>query len=96
MTTLIIILTLSTLLTGVMSAFYWYKSSKVMVMPMEEMNGELQPLPIETNQTEWLRAVYLGIQKTGSLNKKASIYTASAVSLSVISTLVNIVFSNAT
>ena len=95
MTTLLGILAILTLLAGFLSALYWYKSSKVMIIPMEEINGELNPLSIAGNQTEWLEAVYLGVEKTGALNKKAAIFTATAVSLSAISSFVSIVLSNA-
>lgn len=90
MITLLGILALATLFSGGASAYYWYQSSKVMVMPMEMINGELQPISIESNSNEWIRAVYLGIEKAGSFNKKASIFTALAVSLGAIASCISV------
>ena len=96
MTVILIILTVATLAMGVTSACFWYKSSKVMVMPMVNVNGRLELLSVEHNHTEWIRALYQGIEKTGSLNKKAAISTAIAVSLSVITTLISVTYNSMT
>ncbi|WP_157982701.1 hypothetical protein [Idiomarina ramblicola] len=90
------VLAVATLLSGCASAYYWYQSSKVMVMPMEMIKGELQPIPVESNPTEWIRAVYLGIEKAGDFNKKASVYTAIAVFLSVVASLISVLSASAT
>jgi len=95
MSILLGILALATFSSGGASAYYWYQSSKVMVMPMEMVNGELQPISVESNTAEWINAVYLGIKKTGGFNKKASIFTAIAVSLSVITSFISVFCANA-
>ena len=95
MTFLLGILAALTLVTGFMSALSWYRASQVMIMPMKEINGKLEPLPIAGNQTEWLKIVFLGTVKTGTLNKKAAIFTAIAVSLSAISSFISIISSSA-
>ncbi|PCH62410.1 MAG: hypothetical protein COC19_02940 [SAR86 cluster bacterium] len=82
MATVLGIFALCTLLSGGASAYFWYQSSKVMIMPMEMDNGEMQPTSITSHPDEWLQAVYLGIEKSGGLNKKAATFTAIAVSLS--------------
>lgn len=89
MSSIIIILSVGALLTGCLAAFYWWKASKVMVMPMYEQNGELAPLPITTNQGEWLYAVFLGIEKSGALNKTAATWTAISVALGGVSSIIS-------
>lgn len=86
--TLVLVLAVAALVSGIIAACKWYRASKVMVMPMEEVNGQLRPLPAH-NASEWIQAVYLGLKKSGALNKSASLWTAASVILaaaSVVST----------
>jgi hypothetical protein len=69
------------LLSGIVAVARWYKASKVMVMPMEDINGELKPLSI-LRTPEWIYAVYQGIEKSGDLNRNAALWTAASVMLS--------------
>ncbi len=90
MSLIIIILSSGTLLTGILAVYYWWKASKVMAMPMYKENGEFVPLSIDTNQSEWLYALFLGINKSGALNKTAAIWTGISVSLGSLSSIISI------
>ena len=87
METIIKALTILTLISGGLSAYFWYQSSKVMIIPAEEVGNAYRPLPVKGNTEEWIEAIYRGIEKTGRLNKFAAFFTALAVSASVIVSL---------
>jgi hypothetical protein len=78
------------LISGIASAYYWHKSSKVMIMPMVIINGKLVPLNPLGDEAVWISSLYQGIHKAGGLSKKAAIFTALAVILSSATSLLSL------
>jgi hypothetical protein len=83
------VLALSAAASGFVAVYYWYRSSKVTADPWGS-----EPPPSVMDPTlglmKWMGAAIEAISLAGSLNKKASLWTAAAVALSAASTIVGI------
>lgn len=75
------VLALSALVTGLLAAFYWYKSSNIEVDPgWTPTNPE--PVIQEHRDAAWRTATLRAMTESAKLNKKASLWTALSVALS--------------
>ena len=68
-------------IAGLIATRYWWKASKVFVMPMWEQNGRIEPVIPELAASSWTVAFIQTFQKAGRLNKIAAGWTAAAVIL---------------
>jgi hypothetical protein len=75
-------------LSGFISAYYWYLASKVTVTPAWELEirGDR-----EKNIMGWVAGNMIAFTKSGSLNRRASIWTAVTIALASISSVLSAV-----
>ena len=77
--------------TGLAAAWYWYKSSKVVIDPEWGIPGvdpHIRPVVPELVQLDLEVATDKAMQQIGALNKVASLWTAASVTLSAASSIV--------
>ncbi|MGC1560258.1 MAG: hypothetical protein WA820_10475 [Bradyrhizobium sp.] len=84
-----ILLAFAALITGLVGAFYWFKSS---IVPIDRWGREEHPGPFlphehQAANTLWLAGMFEAAQKTTRLNKKAALWTAVAVILGAASSV---------
>lgn len=72
-------------ITGMLAAWYWYRSSVIETEPLYLRLGQIEPVGGSTNQ--WMLAILEAGQKSAALNKVAARLTAASVLLSAISTV---------
>jgi len=83
-------LAVCSLVSGITGAWYWWRSSKVLVMPFYIQNGEFEPFDPNQSAMQWIVAHMMTFEKAGDLNKVAAIWTAISVSLSSLSALMSL------
>jgi hypothetical protein len=84
---------LGALVTGLKAAFHWYKASEVAIDPgWTQENPE--PVDEELKQMCWNVAIIDAAQKSAALNKVAALWTAAAVVLGAVSSLIGSLISN--
>ncbi|MEO9169068.1 MAG: hypothetical protein ABI230_11750 [Aestuariivirga sp.] len=79
MKALSIILSLFAFLTGSLAAYFWYKASKVPVVPVYEQLGGSGFEPIGGSQMDWIVGLLQATHESARLNKIAAIFTAVSV-----------------
>jgi hypothetical protein len=84
-----ILLALAALITGLVGAFYWFKSSMV---PIDRWGREEHPGPFPPHEHQAAHTLYLfgmleAARQTARLNMKAALWTAVAVILSGVSSI---------
>ena len=91
-----LVLTLAVLsaAAGLIAARYWWKASKVFVIPMWEQGGRMEPVDPQQASTQWIVALSQSFLKGGGLNKIAAGWTAAAVALSAVSAVISAWTSN--
>lgn len=62
--------------TGLISAFYWYKSSSVPIIPPWADNPLLEPLESDQKQMAWLGAMLQTSERVNDYNKIAARWSA--------------------
>jgi hypothetical protein len=72
--------------SGLIAAYYWYKSSKIPVDP----KWTCEPVDTEDKALGWTGATIDAFTKSAELNKKAALWTAISVLLSALSGLCHI------
>jgi hypothetical protein len=78
----ILIFTWASLGAGLIAAWYWYRASKVFVVPMYATDGGgVEPVDPFQSQSSWTGGILLTVEKTGRLNKVAAQWTAGSVAL---------------
>ncbi|SEE86403.1 hypothetical protein SAMN05444161_7515 [Rhizobiales bacterium GAS191] len=77
-------------ISGFIAAWYWYQASRVNPSPWSEDNPAPATMNPIVGSMMWTGATADAIKKSGELNSKASIWTALAVGLGAIATLVGI------
>jgi hypothetical protein len=82
-----IVLAVAAFLTGLRSALLWYRASRVQIMPMWIKDGRVEPLDPTSAHAEWIVTLLETATKSGDLNRKAAIWTATTVFLATLSTL---------
>jgi hypothetical protein len=77
-------LAISALLTGLLAAWYWYKSSAVKVAPKADgrFGGGMATAP-----APWLAGAMDAFTEAARLNKNASLWTAASVVLAQLSSI---------
>ena len=76
------------LVFGLIAAWYWFKSTRV---PIEPLNGDpnaIMPVVFEVEQVTWLAAQFRANQEVGRLNTIAASLMAVAVVFSTASSVV--------
>jgi hypothetical protein len=84
-----ILLAFAALITGLVGAFYWLKSS---IVPIDRWGRQEHPGPFPPHEhqaanTLWQAGMFEAAQKTARLNMKAAFWTAVAVALSGLSSI---------
>jgi hypothetical protein len=84
-----ILFAIAALITGLVGACYWYKSS---IVPIDrwgrnEHPSSFRPHEHQAANTLWLGGMFEAAQKTARLNRVAALWTAFAVVLSGVSSL---------
>jgi hypothetical protein len=80
----ILICGFATLLTGLIAAWFWFKSSLVTIRPLSfQLTG---PGRDQFNFEAWRKAVNRAFEQAGKLNTKAAAWTAGSVILGAITT----------
>jgi hypothetical protein len=85
-------LALTALITGIVAAIYWYRSSKLQVVPMWSTlpTGELfEPLDRQDSQSGWIVGMLQSLSASADLNAKAALWTAASVVFSAISSVLS-------
>jgi hypothetical protein len=85
-----IIFAIIAFITGIRASWLWYKSSKVKFEPMGLQFGQLQPLNINESQLHWIIAILQTLEKSGDLNRKATIWSAASIAASALGTFISI------
>jgi hypothetical protein len=91
MKTASIILAIVAFAAGLRAAHLWYCASRVLVIPMWENGGRIEPVDPSQSQTGWIVAMLETAQKSGTLNRRAALWTAATVFLGTASTLLGAV-----
>ncbi|MFM0000190.1 hypothetical protein PQR57_04080 [Paraburkholderia dipogonis] len=84
------LLSLLPALAGIRAARLWYESSKIEVIPAYAHYGNIEPVG-DNAQTEmnWLDGVLRAGSEAAELNKRAARWTAIAVALGAITTVIS-------
>jgi hypothetical protein len=81
-----VLLSIVSLVCGLIAAWYWYKASKVAVEP------KFHELSDDVHETDFnwalMKAIMVAGQETNALNRSAALWTAAAVLLSGATSLV--------
>jgi hypothetical protein len=88
-----IALAVGALVSGLIAAFYWYKSSNVDIDPGWTVEHP-EPVVPELKQMGWNSAMMNAITTSATLNKTAALWTALSVALGGASTIVGSLASN--
>jgi hypothetical protein len=83
-------LAIATLVTAVVGAVYWFKSSKVTAVPAWAQMGLSEPGDAEASQMGWLAAMLEASIKSAALNKPAAVWTGAAALLGAATTLASL------
>jgi hypothetical protein len=86
MKTISIVLATVALVTGLIAAQYWYRSSKVAIDP--GWSGPTEPVLPELQQMGWTVAILKAARDVGDLNKTASLWTATSVAFGAASAII--------
>ncbi|HEY1903040.1 MAG TPA: hypothetical protein VGG56_11435 [Terracidiphilus sp.] len=77
------------LVVGLRAAQYWLKASKVDVVPVwpDGPQALMEPVEPEQSQRGWITATIEAVKLSSDLNKRAARWTAAAVILSAVSSV---------
>ena len=76
--------------TGALSAWYWYKSSRVSIVPIWADKYGVEPGDQYASQSGQMAGVIRAASESGRLNKIAALLTAVTVALNVIGGVVGV------
>jgi len=79
------------LISGLIAAWYWYRSSKVQIEPMwpQGSMGLVEPGDAEASQGGWIGGTLMAFSVSADLNSKAALWTAVSVVLAAISSILS-------
>jgi hypothetical protein len=80
------VLALLTLICGLMSAWFWYKASRVVPAPLKF--GRVDPSLPSTSEMTWISGLLVAGNETARLSKIAALWTAVAVASGVVDNLI--------
>jgi len=79
--------------TGLYSAWLWYLSSKVKIIPIWAKHGQIEPPGAgSASNTGWIIDVLEATSKAAKLNKRAALWTAASILIGVLGPWVQGVF----
>lgn len=90
---LVVSLAMAAFASGVIAARYWYKASKVHVIPMWEEYEQMKPVDPSQSAAHWIVATVETIRKAGALNVRAATWTAISITFGALSSVLS-TFSN--
>lgn len=76
------------LVFGLVAAWYWYRSTRVAIDPLNDDPDAIMPVVPELEQLAWLAAQFRANQEVGRLNTIAATLTAVAVVFSTASSVI--------
>jgi hypothetical protein len=82
-----ILLTLSTLVTGLVAATLWFKASRIEIQPLYQKLG--YPEPIGGDPTHWVIGIIEASNASAAYNAKAAVWTAASVASSVVAAVLS-------
>lgn len=83
-----LVLAVAAFITGLLAAGYWYKASRVTADPEWGRNGEYRPVTHSMEQDAWIAVLIQSASESARLNKIAALWTAVAVALNALATLI--------
>lgn len=83
-------LAVSGLVFGLIAAWFWFRSTRVPIDPLDGDPNAMMPVETELAQLTWLAAQFRANQEVGRLNTIAASLTAIAVVFSTASSVVGI------
>lgn len=85
-------LVFATLSTGAAfrSAWLWYRSSKVEIVPLWVKLGQIEP--VGGSDTDWTVGILEAAQKGAAINRAAAIWTGTATALGALATVAGALF----
>lgn len=87
----VIVLAIVTLGAALIGAWYWWQSSKIVIVPTW---GDIEPGDELSSQMGWIAGSLEASRQTASLNKVAAIWTGFAAILGAITTVTGLFASN--
>ena len=82
-----IIVAIVAFIAGLRAAQIWHRASRVEIVPMWVSDGHMEPINQGQSQSQWTNAIIEAANKSSDLNRRAARWTAAAVALSTVSTL---------
>jgi hypothetical protein len=82
---------LAALVTGIIAAVYWYRSSRVQIVPdwPEGAFGLVEPGETRASDAGWTSGTLAAFSKSADLNAKAALWTAASVVLAALSSIMS-------
>jgi hypothetical protein len=79
------------LITGIVAARYWYRSSKVDIEPIwpTGAGGPVEPGEHEDSQDGWIGGALTAFSESARLNAKAAVWTAASVVFAAIASILS-------
>jgi hypothetical protein len=79
-------------LTGIVAAVYWYRSSKVQIIPVWPGGpfGPIEPGEMEASQYGWIAGMMEANSSAAALNAKAALWTGVSVLMAAAASIVSI------
>jgi hypothetical protein len=67
--------------TGLLAAWFWYRVSKVEIVPIWAVAGRMEPVIPELSQGGWISGLLAAGNEAARLNKIAALWTAASVAI---------------
>jgi hypothetical protein len=83
-----IIIAIAAFIAGIRAAQIWNDASRVEIIPLWIRDGRIEPVMPGQAQAEWTNAIIEAANKSSDLNRRAARWTAAAVALGTVSTLI--------
>ena len=80
-----IVLALVAFCAGLIAAWFWYRASMVVAIPLRV--ARIEPGAPDTSGTDWVGGLLVASNEAARLNKIASLWTAASVALAAVSSL---------
>lgn len=71
---------------GLMAAWFWYRASTIVVIPLRF--SRIEPDAPDSSETDWNSGLLVAGNEAARLNKIASLWTAAAVAIGVLANLI--------
>ena len=77
---------------GLISAWYWYRSSRIQIEPSWTAGHSFEPVEPSQSQAGWIVGVLQAASLSSELNKTAARWTAATVALNVLPSVIKLWF----